>query len=271
MRLLAFWLFGSTFFSSIGFWPSGCGSIDPVSNGGSEAVSTEQAAVTVPDARVNESSGVSRYADPLVPPIVLDETLNHTVFTNIDFGQRHFISDGGHTHGSHDHHLYGNVEGYLDLESVDFSKDETALFEPHGHDVCASGCAASRHPTPELSKEEFRRLMLECSRFSFDENNHALESLLFYGRQTKAFLTQLGTSPLNSEQKHFLLKELGRTHALISFRVVDEHGIIRTQMRNTRVPLDRRHVFEMETERLPDLETSGTVKRVGLHHLWTRI
>jgi hypothetical protein len=37
------------------------------------------------------------------------------------------------------------------------------------------------------------------------------------------------------------------------------------------VPLDRRHVFKMDTKDLPPLITSGTVKRVGLHHLWTRL
>jgi len=37
------------------------------------------------------------------------------------------------------------------------------------------------------------------------------------------------------------------------------------------VPFDRRHVFEMKTNSLQPLVTSGTVKRVGLNHAWIRL
>lgn len=154
---------------------------------------------------------------------------------------------------------------------ADFSADVRASFHAHGEEVCASGCAASRHPTPNLTQGEFERLIVEFARGPMDETNEALEALCFYGRQTDAWLDRLGEKPLSEERAGFLRRELKRTHALISFRIVDEHGVVRTHMPPTRVPFDRRHVFEMETEKLPPLETSGTVKRVGLHHLWTRL
>jgi hypothetical protein len=167
--------------------------------------------------------------------------------------------------------LLGDEELRPLIAAADFSRDERASFHPHGEEVCASGCAASRHPTPPLDRAEFRRLLREFARGPLGESNPAVESLLFHGRQTSAWIEQLGTDPVNDERARFLRRELKVTHALVSFRIVDEHGVVRTHMPPTRVPFDRRHVFEMETDDLPPLETSGTVKRVGLHHLWTRL
>lgn len=196
--------------------------------------------------------GGPEYIEPLIPPIVLDEAPIRSI-------------DGG----AHVDPLSLPVESIT--TGADFSADDRASFHAHGEEVCASGCAASRHPTPELTRTEFERLIIEYARGPLDETNTALESLMFYGRQTSAWLDELGERPLSEERARFLRSELRRTHALISFRIVDEYGVIRTHMPPTRVPLDRRHVFEMETEDLPPLETSGTVKRVGLHHLWTRL
>ncbi len=192
--------------------------------------------------------------DPLVPAIVLgDEAFLHARPVGLE----------GEAPGrfSENPALFG----------ADFSKDDRASFHPHGDELCASGCAASRHPTPELSPEKFRELMARFALDPLDESSEALESLLFHGRQTDAFLRQLGPAPLDDARADFLRCELRRDHAWWSFRVIDEHGIVRSEMKRTRVPLDRRHVFDMEHEDLPPLITSGTVKRVGLHHLWTRI
>jgi hypothetical protein len=46
---------------------------------------------------------------------------------------------------------------------------------------------------------------------------------------------------------------------------------VRSWLDPTEVPFDRRHVFEMEASGVQPLVTSGTVKRVGLYHLWTRL
>lgn len=113
--------------------------------------------------------------------------------------------------------------------------------------------------------------MAQFAREPIDETSPAFETLLYYGRQAKKFVDLLGTSPLDPARADALRRELCRTHARISIRVLDEQGAARTWLRPTRVPLDRRHVFEMETDRVQALETSGTVKRVGLYHLWNRL
>ena len=152
-----------------------------------------------------------------------------------------------------------------------FAHDSSAAFHPHGDKVCASGCALSNHPTEKLNHETFRKLMVECGQSPLDENNKAFEALLYYGRQTREFLEQDGFSPLMTSQARTLNRELLRTHALISIRVIDERGEVRSSISQTRVPFDRRHVFDMETNNVQPLVTSGTVKRVGVHHMWTRL
>lgn len=158
-----------------------------------------------------------------------------------------------------------------DFTGFDFTSDSRAQFHAHGAQVCASGCAASRHPTNELTKSKYLWLLKQFAEEPMSEDSPALESLLFYGRQTLVWMNRLGTEPLDKKRTAFLKRQLTRTHALISFRIVDEHGETRVFMPPTRVPLDRRHEFRMETKDLPPLITSGTVKRVGLHHLWTRL
>jgi len=158
-----------------------------------------------------------------------------------------------------------------DFRDFDFRSGDRAIFHAHGEQVCASGCAASRHPTATLSKAKYLWLLRRFVEQPLDETSPALESLMYFGRQTLLWMEKLGTEPLDENRTALLKRELRKTHALVRFRVVDEHGVVRVHIPPTRVPLDRRHVFRMETKDLPPLITSGTVKRVGLHHLWTRL
>jgi hypothetical protein len=157
------------------------------------------------------------------------------------------------------------------LFDPDWTADDRASFHAHGTANCASGCGPHNHPTPLLTEAEYRRLLAEFAVGSMDESNPALEALLHYNRQTTALIRQVGTKPLDPQRAALLRRELSRDHALWYFRVVDEAGTVRAEMKDMRVPLDRRHVFDMEVRNLQPLITSGTVKRVGLHHLWTRI
>ena len=152
-----------------------------------------------------------------------------------------------------------------------FGHDPRALFHAHGEKVCASGCAASNHPTETLTKARFKQLMSEFAEQPIDETSLAYETLLYYGRQTKDLISSEGFGRLDPLRARSLWDESSRTHALISIRVVDEFGEIRTSLPPTSVPFDRRHVFAMDTNRVQPLVTSGTVKRVGLYHLWTRL
>ena len=153
----------------------------------------------------------------------------------------------------------------------EFAHDNNATFHAHGEEVCASGCAASRHPTEELTQENFDKLLARYAVEPLSEDSPALESLLYFGRQTRAFLESDGFGPLDADRSQFLWRELSRTHAKVRMRLVDEYGEIRSWLASTEVPFDRRHVFDMETERVQPLITSGTVKRVGLYHIWARM
>ena len=153
----------------------------------------------------------------------------------------------------------------------DFAHDSNATFEAHGEQVCASGCAASRHPTERLTRTEFRQLLKEYTFEPMDQTNNALESLLYYGPQTRRLMESEGVGQLDSQRAGFLWEQLMVTHAKISIRVTDDQGVVRTWIDPTRVPFDRRHVFEMQTNDVQPLVTSGTVKRVGLNHHWVRL
>lgn len=153
----------------------------------------------------------------------------------------------------------------------DFEHDARAIFEPHGDQVCASGCALSRHPTGKLSSQRLGELITQYAREPATSPSPSLEELLYYGPQTRELIESEGIGALNTDHAEFLWKELKRTHVKISLRVIDSSGVTRTWLPPTRVPLDRRHVFEMETKNLQPLVTSGTVKRVGLDHLWVRL
>jgi hypothetical protein len=147
-----------------------------------------------------------------------------------------------------------------------------ALAHPHGKRVCASGCAANQHPTPPLLKEEFGRLMALYASQPMSDQSEGLEYLLYYGRQAHLFLDRLGNGPLDPQRAAFLRHELSRTHVYVELRVVDEFGVVRLWNRPARVPLDVRHGFEFTTKDYQRIEEStGTVKRVGLYHLWQRI
>ena len=142
---------------------------------------------------------------------------------------------------------------------------------PHGSQVCASGCAASNHPTMPLTKKEFQRLMALFAEQPMSAESEALDHLVYYGRQTLLYLDRIGHEPLDDERATFLRRELKRTHVIVHFRVVDEHGVVRVSLPPTRVPLDIRHEFTMDTQDLQPVITSGTVKRVKLYHIWQRI
>jgi hypothetical protein len=165
-----------------------------------------------------------------------------------------------------------NLTLFNPLAIVDpFGHDPRAAFHAHGQQICASGCAASRHPTEKLTEARFHELIAHYAREPISDKSLALETLLYFGRQTREMLARVEALPLDARRARMLARELAITHARIAIRVVDQHGDIRTWLPSTSVPFDRRHVFDMEINNVQPLVTSGTVKRVGLYHLWTRL
>ena len=208
-----------------------------------------------PPAEVDLSEGHA-LVDPLVPPIQIDGLPGSVFALDDPHALRLWDPDS----------LVGRI-----ATTSDFSADAHAHFHAHGEEVCASGCAASNHPTKELTRAYFHELLQQFATEPMDETSFALESLLYFGRQTVALLKEEGDYPLDPLRSNFLRDELRKTHALVEVRVVDEHGEVRTWLPPTRVPLDRRHEFDMQVKNVQPLITSGTVKRVGLYHLWNRL
>ncbi len=181
----------------------------------------------------------------------------------------HFASTTAAEHHAEPHDA--GHHGPQRISTGDFAHGDRAVFEPHGDQVCASGCAASRHPTMPLVNTEFHQLLHEFASQPIDESSPAFEKLLYYGKQTQERLQRYGHGSLDPLRKMALQRELKKTHASVQIRLVDEHGEVRSWLPPTSVPLDRRHVFDMEAKGVQPLVTSGTVKRVGLYHLWTRL
>lgn len=159
----------------------------------------------------------------------------------------------------------------IDVRTDLFPHDPEAIFHSHGDKVCASGCAASNHPTETLTRYEFNRLTNLYANGSLDSDNEGLEALLYYGPQTTKMIQDHGISNLDDQHAKLLWDELKCQSVRVSLRVVDQEGNVRSWLNGTSVPFDRRHVFDMKTNDLQPLVTSGTVKRVGLNHNWVRL
>ncbi len=147
-----------------------------------------------------------------------------------------------------------------------------AVPHPHGTAVCSSGCARSNHPTPTLEVDRFYSLIQAYQNHPANQASPPLEELLYYGPQTRELLDQLVNPPLDSTHLAFLRRELRRDHCRIEFRVIDEKNQVRVWLDPIVVPLDLRHVFHpLKFHGFQPAEASGTVKRVGLDHVWQRI
>ena len=135
---------------------------------------------------------------------------------------------------------------------------------------CTNGCSLSKHDLPTLEASEFRDLLAAYAAGPLDETNAALETLLFHGDATVALL-ETRPPALPEEHARFLARELARRHARIELRVIDVDGRELVRLDPTTVTLGvKAHVHPTRSS-LPPLEFSGTVKRVGLYHLWTRL
>jgi hypothetical protein len=135
--------------------------------------------------------------------------------------------------------------------------------------ACAS-CGDARHPTAPLNKEEYEALIKQYALEPVDQSD-ALDALCYYGVQTRVMMEQYGVGELDEGHASFLREEISRTHVIMSVRVTDENGVVRVSFDERRIPLDYRghHAVDKAVDVTPP-EISGTIKRVGLHHIWSR-
>jgi len=133
------------------------------------------------------------------------------------------------------------------------------------------GCSIGHHTIPALKRKQYNRLLQSFREQPVSPESNAFEKLLYYGKQTRAFINSYGTDPLGERRSRALKRELTRTHALVSIRVTDEDGTIRLRTQRKKVPLGKSKHFPIkQTTNLKPPELSGTVYRTGVKHLWAR-
>lgn len=136
---------------------------------------------------------------------------------------------------------------------------------------CASGCDVAPAAIAEgISSQELEDAVRVFAAMPARMESVALDTLLFHAAATRDYLAR-GTGPLSAVHRARLERELARDHALIEFRLVDEHGVTRAWLEERAVPLGVKQHLDFAHERLPGLVASGTVVRVGTEHLWTRV
>lgn len=135
--------------------------------------------------------------------------------------------------------------------------------------ICV-GCGDARHLTRRLNENEFRELMRSYAAEP-TEGGSALDSLCYYGPQALFMLDAVGECGLEKMKAARLRAELRRDHVYFSVRVIDENGVERLTLKNSYTPFDANvHHHLNATKDVPPCEISGTLKRVGLHHIWAR-
>ncbi|MFT5052925.1 MAG: hypothetical protein ACI8QZ_004363 [Chlamydiales bacterium] len=140
-------------------------------------------------------------------------------------------------------------------------------------EVCATGCAAASSGEGEMGAHEFERLLDTWAEHEgTDQGARALDTLLFHGARAMDLGARLGYGILDPERAGFLQRELGRGHALLSVRLVSPSGEERLHLGPTRIPLgEKQHLIATDTSDLQPPEVSGTLRRVGVDHLWARL
>jgi hypothetical protein len=133
----------------------------------------------------------------------------------------------------------------------------------------ATGCGVTCAPPPTQppSAAELRALLREVAAAPTGAHTDAIDALLFVGPHTRAHLdAHPGLLPESHEA--WLRDELARQTVKVAFRLQDDTGVLASG--EASVPLGRKQHLELDGGLLGPLSVSGSVKRVGLHHLWTR-
>lgn len=137
---------------------------------------------------------------------------------------------------------------------------------------CVGSCSVALDEHPDLSSTAYHDLLKRFGEQPGSGKSEALETLLFHHARTNELLLQHGTAELDPKRAALLTREAGRTHAWLDVRVIDQRGSERIRLKPTRVPLGiKQHLWPEDRVALQPVEVSGTVKRVGLDHLWTRL
>lgn len=137
---------------------------------------------------------------------------------------------------------------------------------------CKTGCSIASHDIPSLDDPTIATLVGDLDLESTPgADSAALESLLFHAESVRRYVDARGPEALG-RHRALIERELTVTHAVLQLRVVDEAGVTRARFAPTRVPLGHKtHHPASASDKLPGLILSGTVVRVGLEHVWSRL
>ncbi len=136
---------------------------------------------------------------------------------------------------------------------------------------CVGGCSLDKHPKSFLGIEKFYELIKAYALEEPSKESASLDELLFHDAQVRGYLGAADEQLMDEKHRSFLARESSRTHVFLSVRIIDEHGIVRGEKLDTRIPLDiKQHLHFDNPVRLQGFSVNGTVKRVGLHYLWSR-
>lgn len=151
-------------------------------------------------------------------------------------------------------------------------KKKTAKPDEEGQGSCVGSCSAVKDDHPDLPTHRYHELIAQFAKQPLSEKSKALETLLFHHARAQTLLADHGAPGLDEKRRALLARELKRTHAWLEARLIDEHGVVRVHLKPTRVPLGiKQHLWPKDVVAIQPTEVSGTVKRVGLYHLWTRL
>jgi len=137
--------------------------------------------------------------------------------------------------------------------------------------ACGTGCSG---PTADelhhLSDTDIATFLVEVDAAPIASPTLALESLLFYGADTRGYLSRNDTSAFDAAKIAWLRAELERDEVTVTMRLVDDEGEVRGSLEQ-RVPMaEKQHLKMDDTGTLGRLAINGKVKRVGVDHLWAR-
>jgi hypothetical protein len=137
--------------------------------------------------------------------------------------------------------------------------------------TCVGSCSAVSDGPSKSDPAKIRAWLHAFASQPMSSESPALEALLFHREATKLELFSVEALALDTKRAEFLARELERDTAYLEVRVRDAAGRVRIRLPEQRVALDEKQHIETENDLAQHVEYSGTVKRVGLDHLWVRL
>ena len=137
-------------------------------------------------------------------------------------------------------------------------------------EACRTGCSLAKHDIPAFTRGDFEKALRAYAQEPAEASSSALDTLLFYGPDTRHFIDKHGTGALPAGHAAFLKRQLERDHAIVEIRMVEASGRVRIAYGPARVPLGQKEHLQPQGHDLQPLEINGTVMRTGLYHLWSR-